>query len=160
MSLTLILTQDYLTWKHANIILSGQVDLSINGSANMVSQLPRIGRRLVRRIPGCAGHRQSQRRPQALSRRSGGLWLATIRRGISSPRSSSAQLRAACRGCRSVLAGWLPSPDPRRGIAPGSAFRFVSQWSRRAPSGPNPALHLMTAAPAVLAIRESLGRQS
>jgi hypothetical protein len=33
MSLTLILAQDYLTWKHANIVLSGQIDLSINGSA-------------------------------------------------------------------------------------------------------------------------------
>jgi hypothetical protein len=25
--------KDYLTWKHANIMLSGQVDLSINGWA-------------------------------------------------------------------------------------------------------------------------------
>jgi hypothetical protein len=33
MSLTLILAQDYLPWKHANIVLSGQVDLSINGWA-------------------------------------------------------------------------------------------------------------------------------
>ena len=29
MSLTLLLAQDYLTWKHANIILSGQNDLLI-----------------------------------------------------------------------------------------------------------------------------------
>jgi hypothetical protein len=31
--LTLILAQDHLTWKHANIVLSGQTDLSINGWA-------------------------------------------------------------------------------------------------------------------------------
>src|ERR1035437_8005001 len=33
MSLTLILAQDYLTWKHPNTILSGQIDLSISGSS-------------------------------------------------------------------------------------------------------------------------------
>ena len=32
MSWTLILPQDHLTWNHANIYLSGQIDLSINGS--------------------------------------------------------------------------------------------------------------------------------
>jgi hypothetical protein len=30
-SQTLILAQDHLTWKHANTVLSGQTDLSING---------------------------------------------------------------------------------------------------------------------------------
>jgi hypothetical protein len=33
MSPTLILAWDHLTWKHANSILSGQTDLSINGYA-------------------------------------------------------------------------------------------------------------------------------
>jgi hypothetical protein len=33
MSLTLILSQDDLTWKNANIALSGQYDLSISGYA-------------------------------------------------------------------------------------------------------------------------------
>jgi ribosomal protein S12 methylthiotransferase accessory factor YcaO len=33
MSLILILPQEHLTWKHANTTLSGQTDLSINGSA-------------------------------------------------------------------------------------------------------------------------------
>src|ERR1039458_2233067 len=60
MSLTLILAQDYLTWKHANIVLSGQIDLSINGSAARARML-RIAYILGSMVllGGCAEHRGS-----------------------------------------------------------------------------------------------------
>src|ERR1035437_942706 len=43
MSLTVILARDHLTWKHPNIILSGQINLLINGWAERLLSSDRFG---------------------------------------------------------------------------------------------------------------------